>query len=351
VHAAAPQSTAAPAPELDVVLVSKAVGDQLRAAILRVLHDDSFGVLELSTIFDMAQPAISHHLKKLSDAGLVRRRREGTSVFYQRTPALGVPLLSALFDALDNTPLQKHVCAGIARVHAQRVHQSHHFFTHNADALSQQTALVCDPSVYTACIIDTVEAHAHIGRGQVLEIGPGGGALLQALAPHFRAVTGIDSAAEMLDQTARAVAALPNVTLLEGDFTALESAQTYDLIIAAMVVHHLPSPPGFFARAARMLKPGGLLVIAELCDHDQDWVKSMCGDVWLGFHPDELKAWAQAAGLIQTQQQFLAQRNGFRVQVSAFCDAEYPVDRVPVDRVPVDFTYPTTDTHSQLKEP
>ena len=70
--------------------------------------------------------------------------------------------------------------------------------------------------------------------------------------------------------------------------------------------------------AAGVLSTNGLLVIAELCNHDQDWVKELCGDVWLGFDPTELANWSSQAGFTQTQQQFLAQRNGFRVQVSAF---------------------------------
>jgi cyclopropane fatty-acyl-phospholipid synthase-like methyltransferase len=92
-----------------------------------------------------------------------------------------------------------------------------------------------------------------------------------------------------------------------------------------MVVHHLPSPPNFFSQAAALLAPGGLLVVAELCDHDQDWVKDLCGDVWLGFNPVALTQWAAQAGLTQTQQQFLAQRNGFRVQVSAFIAEPQPM--------------------------
>ena len=172
--------------------------------------------------------------------------------------------------------------------------------------------------VYTYSVVETINSHSSLNRDSALEIGPGGGALLTALAPHFRAVTGLDNAAEMLSKTAPVVADLNNVSLLEGDFTELPATQRYDLIVAAMVVHHLPSPQNFFAQATSLLSSGGLLVIAELCSHDQDWVKSLCGDVWLGFDPEELQHWASQAGLVQTQQQFLAQRNGFRVQVSAF---------------------------------
>ena len=71
--------------DYDVVRVAKAVGDALRANILRVLASDSFGVQELCSIFSTAQPALSHHLKILREADLVSQRKEGTNVFYRRS--------------------------------------------------------------------------------------------------------------------------------------------------------------------------------------------------------------------------------------------------------------------------
>ncbi len=305
-------------PWTDVVALAKAVGDQLRANILKVLRQDSYGVLELCAIFEVAQPAMSHHLKKLSAAGLVKKRREGTSVFYQRVSALGEPLLEAIFQALDAQPQDPAMQSGINQVHLQRVEQSRHFFAHQADALAQQTTLICAPEVYTASVVDLIQTQPQHQRQHALEVGPGDGALLTALAPLFDQVTGLDNAAEMLQKSAAAVSAWSNVTLTQADFTELPNQPQYNLIAAAMVVHHLPSPPSFFVQAARLLQPGGLLVIAELCDHNQEWVKTACADVWLGFEPEQLSLWAAQAGLAQTQQQFLAQRNGFRVQVSAF---------------------------------
>ena len=304
-----------------VVQVAKAVGDQLRANVLRVLSRDSFGVLELGAIFDMAQPAISHHLKKLSEAGLVTKRREGTSIFYRRTATLGDALLTAIFDALDADPIPTALEQRINGVHEKRVELSRHFFAHEADALAKQTKLICAPEVYTQCVADMVAARPQLGREHALEIGPGGGALLRALAPYFTQVSGIDNTPEMLDRAAPVAAAMDNVVLTPGDFNALTDTDQYDLIVAAMVVHHLPSPAGFYYQAARLLKQGGMLVVAELCDHDQDWVRDLCGDVWLGFEPEQLRRWAEAAGLAPTEQQFLAQRNGFRVQVTAYTTA------------------------------
>ena len=62
----------------------KALGDPLRIEILKVLQKDAFGVLELCSIFNVGQPAMSHHLKVLSKNSLVSTRRDGTNIFYQR---------------------------------------------------------------------------------------------------------------------------------------------------------------------------------------------------------------------------------------------------------------------------
>ncbi len=311
----------------DVVGISKAVGDQLRANILKVLAQDSFAVLELGEIFEVAQPAMSHHLKKLAEAGLVNKRRDGTSLFYQRTSPHATtqpktaPLLRALFTAIDQQPLAAHFHDRIRQIHQARVARSQHFFAHQADALSNQGTLICEPSVYLDHVIEIVTTYPGHKSNRALEVGPGGGTLLRALAAAFDAVVGVDNSAEVLSTTREATAGLGNVTLLQADFAELPQNHNYDLIVAAMVIHHLPSPLGFFQQAARLLNANGLLVVAELCDHNQDWVRQRCGDVWLGFSPEQLTHWSREAGFALQHQQFLAQRNGFRVQVSAFAPA------------------------------
>ncbi len=65
----------------DLAATLKAAGDPLRLEILRLLARDSFGVMELSRIFDTKQSGMSHHLKVLANAGLVATRREGNSIF------------------------------------------------------------------------------------------------------------------------------------------------------------------------------------------------------------------------------------------------------------------------------
>ena len=302
---------------LDVVRLGKAVGDLLRTQILGVLAQNSFAVLELCYIFDKAQPALSHHLKKLAEAGLVARRQEGTSIFYQRAQPEDL-LTEATFASIDSHPLPGQLLQNMEHVYAQRVQRSAHFFTHQADALAQQTALICAPEVYIDTVVDCLKSHRELPLHTALEVGPGNGALLRALADHCEQIIGIDNAAEMLAKAQGQTSSLKNVVLAQQDFSTMAVKQPFDLIAAAMVLHHMPAPLAFFKQASTLLTNNGLLVIAELCRHEQTWVSELCADIWLGFDAGELNHWAAQAGMTPVHQQFLAQRNGFRVQVSAF---------------------------------
>lgn len=300
--------------------ISKAVADPLRTLILRALARDSFGVLELCRVFDVAQPALSHHLKLLLNAGLVTKRREGNSIFYRRSatypPGLG-NYVATIFETLDGLPADSDLETGIAQVHGERTRSSEAFFADNAERFQNQQALICEPATYADAAVELLDDLPSSAR--VLEVGPGDGDLLIRLAARCKHAHAIDNVPAMLERTRERVAAeaVTNVTLELADFTAHERAD-YQLIVAGMVVHHAPSPAAFFKRASRLLLDSGALLVIELCEHDQGWVKDACGDLWLGFEPDQLDDWANSAGLNSTASQYLAQRNGFRIQLHKY---------------------------------
>lgn len=305
----------------------KAAGDELRLQILRALKSDAFGVLELSRIFDMAQPGLSHHLKILANAGLVVTRREGTFVFYRR--ALGGSdgfgeLRDALFAQVDRYALPDSVAARVEQVQLARVASSREFFRQHAEKFREQQDLIAGYGQYGATVVEFIDAICPTGGAAALEVGAGEGELLIPLARRFTRVTAIDNAPEMLARS-RLLAdqqKLHNITFNLGDTgDARSAAAQFDLITLNMVLHHTPSPATVLADLAALLKPGGSLVITELCGHDQDWARGACGDLWLGFEPEQLSQWAQGCGLVAGDSLHLALRNGFRVQISQFYNA------------------------------
>lgn len=301
---------------------TRAVADPLRADILRALRKDSFGVLELAHIFDVAQPALSHHLKILSRAGLVATRRDGNGIYYRRAqPKADCSMhdyLTHLYATLDgfeiDGPLRKRMDA----VHADRAERSRKFFADHAREFADQRELICTPDTYLSALNELLDG-AGCGRKRALDVGPGDGETLLVLADHFDAVLGIDNSAEMLERarTGTQAAHRKNVSLRLKEFESFKSPKQ-DLVLFAMVLHHAASPRGFFDQAYRLLNDPGCLVVVELINHDQEWAKSACGDLWLGFDPVDLDDWAREVGFVPGTSQYLAQRNGFRIQLRSY---------------------------------
>jgi ArsR family transcriptional regulator len=297
--------------------------------VLRVLQRDSFGVLELATILDVPQPALSHHLKLLLEAGLLTKRREGTSIFYRRTvpPANGAfgTYLAAALAVIDEVRLASAVRNRVKKVHAERGHRSREFFRSHAAEFAEQQALVCAPDVYLGAIEAAIE-RAGAGNRAALDVGVGTGESLAMLSRRFKRVLGVDESAAMLERARERIAplALDNVTLRHTDVGGIRG--TFDLVLMSMVVHHAPSPVALFRHARKLMAPRGLLLVVELCTHEQAWTREACGDVWLGFEPEELDGWARTAVLDVGESEYLAQRNGFRIQIRSYrrsTDAQY----------------------------
>ncbi len=302
----------------------KASAEPLRLTVLRLLARDSFGVLELCRILDCSQPGLSHHLKILTKAGLVTARREGNSLFYRRIdsgePALAT-LQRALLETVDRLPLEPMLTERMVAVQAERAQRSRQFFAEHAGGFRAQQEQVAAFELYGPQAAAMV-ARAFPEKGALaIEVGPGDGAFLSLLAERFTRVIALDNAPEMLEQACALVRQkkLDNVDCIAGDTRAPQlDGIAADCAVLNMVLHHVPSPAALFADLTWLLRRDGTLIVTELCRHDQPWVQQACGDLWLGFEPEELGQWAAAAGFRESGSSYLAQRNGFRVQVRQF---------------------------------
>lgn len=308
----------------------KASADELRLDILRVLRHDSYGVLELCSIFDCKQSGMSHHLKILANAGLVKTRREGNTIFYRRAnrnPSMPLTeLQQTLFQVIDEQVNHSALQQKVAEVQQERAANSRAFFNDNADKFRQQQEQIAAYELYGPNAIDLIDRCLNQGTEQssnkkVLEIGPGEGAFLRELSPRFKQVFALDNSKQMLEKAAQFVKqqSLDNIEFIHGDTKhAALHALNADCAVVNMVLHHTPSPADMFQDLAQCLKTGGQLFVTDLCSHDQSWVQESCGDVWLGFDPEDLTRWATDAGFEDGENIFLAQRNGFRVQIRQF---------------------------------
>ena len=311
----------------DIATFLKAAGDPLRLQILHVLSNDAFGALELSTVFAMKQNAMSHHLKLLSNSGLVSSRREGTHLFYRRhwPQDNQRELATAILQATDRLLLPPEVKERLDDIRRLRAEKSQEFFRANADKFRQQQDLIASFPQYGEAVLATLDGEPSIGNKTVLEVGPGEGELLRGLYQRFDRVIALDNSAEMLAR-ARKIASdngLNSIQFVLGDTTSAElDAVAVDVITLNMVLHHTPTPSAIIKDLAARLKTGGLLLGTELCHHDQDWAREACGDLWLGFEPEELSYWASQASLKDAGSEFLALKNGFTIQLRRFRQPE-----------------------------
>jgi len=309
---------------------AKASADPLRLNILRILGEGSFGVLELCQLFEVKQSSMSHHLKILANAGLVTTRREGNSIFYRRVllninsespNAAWFDLTQVLFSTLDTLAIADIISERLQGLYQERATNSQEFFTKHAAEFHQKQDLIASHEQYGETLQDLVATLNLQQASTALEIGPGEGDLLPALSKRFKHVIGLDVSKAMLDKASLKATdqQLGNVELLHGDCElALEQNVQADLVTCNMVLHHVPAPKEIFNHSAELLKPGGCLLITDLCAHDQAWARESCGDLWLGFAPEDLTRWAKEARLKEEQTQFLALRNGFQIQFRTF---------------------------------
>ena len=311
-----------------IAALLKGAGDPLRLEVLRALRTDSLGVLELCHIFDIKQSGMSHHLKVLAKAGVVTTRREGNSIFYRRvlthTQTNMGQLLNALYSVIDDTPLSAAVTRNIRSIKQQRADSAKLFFNKHASQFKQQQESIAPYEQYAesakdlllhTLVDDTVKPQC------ILEIGPGEGTFLKELSPLCQRVIALDISEEMLEkaQNYSSSCQLNNIDFMLGDTqTALKKAIQPDRIVCNMVLHHVPSPADVFHDSAQLLPAGGSLIVTDLCRHDQSWAIDNCGDLWLGFDPDELTQWALSAGFEDKESLYLGLRNGFQVQVRRF---------------------------------
>lgn len=301
----------------------RAGSDTLRLEILRALRRDSFGVQELAFIFSVPQPGMSHHLKVLSSSGLLETRRQGNSIFYRRPTIPPLTPLSALkkslFEASDTLTLEKSVLQRIEKVYLERSRQSQSFFEKHAKEFIDRQRSLCELSQYLQNMCELLDLANLPKTSKVMEVGPGQGLFLKELASRFDSVVALDNSDEMLQMAQRELCSLGSkVEFIHSSLEGYGFERCFDAIVLNMVLHHSASPDVFFKEIGTRLVENGYLLLADLCAHSQSWTKESCGDLWMGFEPEELVVWASGADLEERHAMYLGLKNGFQIQLKLF---------------------------------
>jgi ArsR family transcriptional regulator len=275
----------------------RVVADPNRLRILLLLRGEELSVAELQEILTMGQSTISTHLSQLKQAGLVEDRRTGKSNLYRLTPANGI-LTGLLAEAKAEIPEAPTDQAAMRRVLRKRQDKMRTFFDSVAGRLGKDY-------VPGKSWKSMAEALLRLMPPMVIaDLGAGEGAFALLLAQRAKKVIAVDTSAKMIEvgreQALRH--GLDNVEYRLGDMEELPiDSASVDLVFFSQSLHHALHPERAVSEAARILFPGGRIVILDLVKHRFEEARELYADEWLGFSETELESMLEKAAFTQIQ--------------------------------------------------
>lgn len=281
-----------------------ALADSTRLRILALLRAMELSVGEIAQVLGQSQPRVSRHVKILAEAGLVERRKEGSWVFLSLGERSRVEPLFALIDRWAERDGEDPGAAADAErlkaVRAERAAAAQNYFAAQAVNWDHLRLLHVADAEVEASIARALAAPSGQSVGRLVDIGTGTGRMIELFGPAADHALGIDRSPEML-RLARvklAEAGLDGAELRQGDMYALPLASgSADTVILHQVLHYAQNPAAAIAEAARLLGPGGRLLIVDFAPHEREELRAQGAHVRLGFADGTVLRYLDQAGL------------------------------------------------------
>jgi ubiquinone/menaquinone biosynthesis C-methylase UbiE/DNA-binding transcriptional ArsR family regulator len=277
----------------------QALADPSRVRILMLLRTMELSVGELAQVLGQSQPRVSRHVKILGDAGLLVRQKEGSWVFLALTGDQGRQAVFELIDRWLDEGSQSVLAADavrLAAVRADRAEAAQRYFSDQAEVWDSIRSLhVAESAVEEA--IEKALADRPVGR--LLDVGTGTGRMIELLGAKALQAIGVDKSSEML-RLARVkleAAGIPS-SLRQADMYALPLGDgSADSVVIHQVLHYAQNPAAAVAEAARVLRPGGRLLVIDFAAHEREELRTKDAHLRLGFSDEAMAGWFRAAGL------------------------------------------------------
>ena len=282
---------------MDFIRTLKALADPLRLRVLAAVAEEELTVGEVQEVVASMQSSVSRNLAMLRDAGFVEDRKEGTSVYFSVRTDMPEPareLFKTLQNKFGEIPEIKKDRARLAQCRRRRRHRSQSYFESVAGDWERIRKSYFDDRVTSLAIEKLLPRHLTLA-----DVGCGTGSLTFELARFASKVVGVDLSGEML-RRARTIAkerALDNVEFRQGDVLQLPlKRHSVDAAFCVMVLHFLPDPARAITGLCRIVRPGGAVILVDLVEHSQEWMRDQMAHQWLGFTRGAIEGWFRAAG-------------------------------------------------------
>ena len=279
--------------------VLKAAAEPTRLRLLALLTDGELNVKDLTRILGQSQPRISRHLKLLSETGLVERAPEGSWVYFRlAAEGRGRELVQQLLQSVSPAdPALARDRRRAETVKAERQEAAQTYFQAHASDWDRIRALHAgDADVELA-------VSSALGPGPfnlLVDLGTGTGRMLEAFAERYRRGLGLDLSPAMLAYARANLerAGLANAQVRQGDICDLPLAdQSADAVVMHQVLHFLADPQPAIREAARVLSPGGRLLIVDFAPHQLEFLRDQYAHQRLGFARSVVSQWLSDQGL------------------------------------------------------
>ena len=272
------------------------LADTTRSRILQLLDRHELTVSELCAIVQLPQSTVSRHLKALADSGWIASRAEGTSRLYTMTRDELDPAARRLWllvrEQVGPSPAAAQDQRRLHAALAERRTKSQEFFSSSAGQWDRVREELFGERFHLAALAGLADADWTVG-----DLGCGTGQVSGAIAPFVSRVIAVDASAAMLQAAKKRLQGIDNIELRRGELEALPIDDArIDAATLMLVLHHVPEPERALHEVARVLKPGGRLVIVDMLPHDRDRYRQQMGHVWLGFSDDHVRRLLSESG-------------------------------------------------------
>jgi ubiquinone/menaquinone biosynthesis C-methylase UbiE/DNA-binding transcriptional ArsR family regulator len=273
------------------------LADPSRLRILLLVEREELSVAELQEILGMGQSRISTHLAQLKQAGLVEDRRNGKSILYRLKPGAQsngfAQMLNVLRQAAAEIPEAGEDSEALRLALRRRQDKMRAYF----DELAGKFGRNYVPGRSWQGLAETLLTL--MPPMVIADLGAGEGTFSQLLARRSKKVIAVDNSEKMVEY-GRELALKHGVKNLEyrkGDLEAVPVRDAVvDLAFFSQALHHAQHPDRAVAEAARILKPGGRIVVLDLVRHNYEEARELYADLWLGFTEVELTRFLRQAG-------------------------------------------------------